>query len=117
MTDRLEQLASIVRRDRSARPIDPQPSADDLGAAEGLGLEFPDGSHVGLYRFETWTEAADAAAQLDEAVEGLDDGVLRETATNGSILFVGSVPVVDPDDLGPMFSLAELVSAFAGEER
>jgi len=117
VSDRLEQLAEILQAGRSATRTSADPAAEDLGASEGIGLEFDDGAHVSLYSFDSWDDAGEAAVQLDDLADELDDGIHRTTATNGPILFVGSIPMEDEGDARPRFALAALVSSFAGQER
>lgn len=82
-------------------------------ALEGIGLDFDNGAHVELHLFNDSTEANRVANET--AVDGAP-GMYRFSAVNGPVLFIGSIEVDDPNDIGPQFSLNDLASAFAGKE-
>lgn len=89
------------------------PPPDALDALDGVGITYPDGSTVSLYEFASWDAANNAAQDWNDSAEG---GVYRIAATNGAVLFAGSVPTNGADDIGPQFALNDLVSAFSGKE-
>jgi hypothetical protein len=113
MSDVLEGFRNRLLARSPGEPKEADPPAASLGAGTGIGIRFENGAEVGLYEFDSFESANEAARAWEQ---GAGPGALRKGATNGVVLFAGAIGRPDEDDAGPLFALSGLVSAFAGKE-
>ncbi|WP_456786259.1 hypothetical protein [Cellulomonas sp. P5_C5] len=109
--DRILALLSLTD-DPAVRDTDAVPTAEDVGAADALGLDWPDGeAHVSVYLFGDYADAA--AAQERLRGYGAQTGLTVETAVNGDLLLWAVAPGGDDDAVGRIDGLA---GSFSGRE-
>jgi hypothetical protein len=109
--DRILRLLRLAD-DPAVRDTDAVPTAEDLGAADALGLDWPDGqAHVSVYLFAGYADAAQAQERLQAYAAQTDLTV--ETAVNGGLLLWAVAP---RDDDGSLARIDGLASSFAGRE-
>ena len=113
MSTTLDAFRDRLLAQAPGRAADAEPSPASIGASAGTGLRFENGATVGLYEFDSF-EAANEAALAWERAAG--QGTYRKGATNGVVLFAGAIDRPDEESSGPLFALGGLVSAFAGRE-
>lgn len=113
MSDVLERFRNRLLAGSPGEPTEADPPASSLGAGAGIGLRFENGAKVGLYEFDSFDSANEAALTWEQ---GAGPGAMRKGATNGVVLFAGTIDRPDEEDAGPLFALSGLVAAFAGKE-
>ena len=98
--------------DSDVRDVEAVPAAEDLGAADSLGLDWAgEEAHVSVYLFAGYAEAAQAQERLRGYSAQTDLAV--ETAVNGSLLLWAAAP---GDDQRARARIDGLASSFAGRE-
>ena len=98
--------------DPDVRDTEAVPAADDVGAADALGLDWADEeAHVSVYLFAGYAQAAQAQERLRGYSAQTDLTV--ETAVNGSLLLWAAAPGGDDRARARIDGLA---SSFAGRE-
>ncbi|KQR11711.1 hypothetical protein [Cellulomonas sp. Leaf334] len=109
--DRILALLRLTD-DPAVRETDPVPSAEDVGAADALGLDWPDEqAHVSVYLFADYDDAV--AAQERLRGYGAQTDLTTETAVNGDLLLWAVAPGDDDDALARIDGLA---GSFSGRE-
>ena len=109
--DRILALLGLTD-DQVVRDTDPVPTAEDVGAADALGLDWPDGqAHVSVYLFSDYADAAAAQERLRGYATQTDLTV--ETAVNGDLLLWAVAPV---DDDAAVARVDGLGGSFSGRE-
>jgi len=109
--DRILALLSLTD-DPTVRETDAVPTAEDVGASDALGLDWPDEqAHVSVYLFAAYADAAAAQERLQGY--GAQTGLTVETAINGDLLLWAVAPRDDDRALARVDGLA---GSFSGRE-
>ena len=107
-----DRILALLRLTDGVRAADAVPTAEDVGAADALGLDWPDGqAHVSVYLFADYADAA--AAQERLRGYAAQTGLSVETAVNGDLLLWAVAPGDDDQALARIDGLA---GSFSGRE-
>lgn len=93
----------------------PEPAPESIGALGGLGLtaRAPD-VRASVYVFTSQSEHAAAVTKLTATVPKEGREILH--GSNGRLLFFGWTRTDGPDGVDAKYRLADLISAFSGDE-
>jgi hypothetical protein len=114
IADQHDRILALLRLrdDREVRQSDPVPDAEDIGALDGLGLDWPgEEAHVSVYLFDGYAAAAEAQARLRGYAAEAD--LTAETTINGGLLLWAVAPSADER---ANERIRGLKSRFAGKE-
>ncbi|GEK22985.1 hypothetical protein [Cellulomonas xylanilytica] len=114
IAEKRRRILTLLRLtdDHAVRDTDAVPTAEDVGAADALGLDWPDGqAHVSVYLFPGYDEAAAAQERLQGY--GAQTDLFVETAVNGGLLLWAVAPRDDEADRARIDGLA---GTFSGRE-
>ena len=114
----LERARFLLRPERARvelTEIPPLKPAEDIGALAGIGFEAKDPDvTASVYVFENWNQHAAAVDKLRADVPSEGTRILH--GTNGPLLFFGYTRIDGPDRIKARYRLADLLSAFSGDE-
>lgn len=116
--DALRRYRVLMSPERAGewREVEPEETAESLGALAAVGFEASDEPVRGsVYVIPDRAKQSEVAAALDAARPSTDQEATK-VATNGPMLFFGHADVSGPDGVKAQFRLARLVSAFSGDE-
>lgn len=113
---RVRALLAPNRVNATLEEIDADPSPESIGAEVGIGFKAsnPD-LQFSVYIFNDWDGSNTAADNFDDQHKD-DSDVYAEVGTNGSLVFYGVVPTDVSNATELKFALADMVSAFSGDE-
>ena len=107
-----DRILALLRLTDGVQDTDAVPTAEDVGAADALGLDWPDEqAHVSVYLFSDYTDAAAAQERLRGYAAQTDLTV--ETAVNGDLLLWAVAP---GDDDHAQARIDGLAGSFSGRE-
>jgi hypothetical protein len=114
----LNRCRTLLSRKRTRVALEETPPEQDpasLGAFGGLGFvaRQPD-VQASVYVFEDWGQHAAVIQQLKNKFPA--HGVSLQYGTNGGLLFFGHTRTDGPEGVEAEFRLADLVTAFSGNE-
>lgn len=118
VSEQLNRAKSLLSSDRVKAQLTettPDPSPESIGAEAGLGFQTETGVKCNVYVFPDWDASNKAVEDFTKQHEG-DDQVYVATTMNGPLVFYGMVRLDSPDGTDKQFQLADLMSAFAGDE-
>jgi len=114
----LERARALLAPDRAGTilteiPLEVQPGA--VGAAEGIAFESAEAdARIHVFAVAAGGNAAETARRAAEAIDGEGCEVMR--GTNGLLAFAGRTAGPEPLGRTAHFRLAQLLSAFSGDE-
>ena len=107
-----DRILALLGLPDGIQDTDAVPTAEDVGAADALGLDWPDEqAHVSVYLFSDYTDAAAAQERLRGYAAQTDLTV--ETAVNGDLLLWAVAP---GDDDHAQARIDGLAGSFSGRE-
>ena len=107
-----DRILALLGLPDGVQDADAVPTAEDVGAADALGLDWPDEqAHVSVYLFSDYADAAAAQERLRGYAAQTDLTV--ETAVNGDLLLWAVAPTDDDRALARIDGLA---GSFTGRE-
>lgn len=107
-----DRILALLGQPDGVQDTDAVPAAQDVGAADALGLDWPDEqAHVSVYLFADYADAAAAQERLRGYAAQSDLTV--ETAVNGDLLLWAVAP---GDDEGARARIDGLAGSFSGRE-
>ena len=107
-----DRILALLGLADGVQDTDAVPPAEDVGAADALGLDWPDEqAHVSVYLFSDYADAA--AAQERLRGYAAQTGLTVETAVNGDLLLWAVAP---GDDEKALARIDGLAGSFSGRE-
>jgi hypothetical protein len=92
------------------------PSPESIGAQAGIGFTVKDSEvRFSVYVFSDWEASRKAVEAFVKQYEG-DEKIYVATTMNGPLVFYGILHLDGPNSTDEQFQLADLLSAFAGDE-
>lgn len=117
--EELQRCRKLLDASRTGVALDetvPEWIPDSLRAVDGIGFVDPEYAiTISVYVFEEWGGGDEAGLRLQEELQS-DSNVYVVSAGNGRLLFIGQTRLDRDEGIDAKYRLADLVSAFSGQE-